>query len=82
MTLRGRVENGSIVFDQDVRLPEGAEVRVEVLEDGSARDGINGPSAPGASLFDRQEHVIGSVEGFASDFAASHDHYIHGTPRR
>jgi predicted DNA-binding antitoxin AbrB/MazE fold protein len=30
MTYHGRVRNGVVVLDQDVQLPEGAEVTVEV----------------------------------------------------
>ena len=33
------------------------------------------------SFFDTVRDLVGSVEGPA-DWAAEHDHYIHGTPKR
>ena len=33
MTYRGHVENGAVVFDEAVVLPEGTTVRVDVLDD-------------------------------------------------
>ncbi len=82
MTLRGRVENGSIVLADDTRLPEGAEVRVEVLEEGTLEDSENGQTPPPLSVYDKLKHVIGTVEGLPADLAANHDHYIHGAPKR
>jgi hypothetical protein len=32
MTYRGHVQNGQITFDEPARLPEGAEVNVEVVQ--------------------------------------------------
>lgn len=82
MTLRGRVENGSIILADDFRLPEGVEVRVEVLEEGSVEDSEQGQTVPPKSVYDKLKHVIGTVEGLPSDLAANHDHYIHGAPKR
>jgi hypothetical protein len=31
MTYRGRIENGKVVLDESVELPEGAEVKVDLL---------------------------------------------------
>ena len=33
MTVLGHIENGTVVLDERVELPEGAQVRVEILED-------------------------------------------------
>ena len=35
MTYRGRVQNGQITLNEPVRLPEGAEVNVQVLQSGA-----------------------------------------------
>ncbi len=33
MTVRGHIENGAIVLDEDVSLPEGATVKIEFVKD-------------------------------------------------
>jgi hypothetical protein len=37
MAFAGHVENGTVVFDQPVSLPNGTPVRVEVVDDRAAR---------------------------------------------
>jgi hypothetical protein len=32
MTYRGRIRNGQVLLDEPARLPEGAEVNVEIIE--------------------------------------------------
>ena len=71
MTYRGHVKNGMVVLDDPVKLPDGAEVRVEVLE----------PKAE-PTLADELRSVIGSVKGLPSDLARNHDHYLHGRPKK
>lgn len=34
------------------------------------------------TLFERYKSFIGKAHGLPSDFAAQHDHYIHGTRKR
>ncbi len=71
MTYKGHVENGVVVLDEPASFPEGAKVRV-------------GPDESGRelTLAERLKDVIGIVKGLPPDFAAQHDHYIHGTPKR
>lgn len=77
MTLHGQVRDGVIVFDPPVTLPEGTEVQVQVLQTTSeARE-----DEP-ASLFERLKPFVGAAKGLPADFAAQHDHYLHGTPKR
>jgi len=71
MTYKGHVENGIVVLDEPASFPEGTKVRVE--PDESARE---------LTLAERLKDVIGIVKGLPPDFAAQHDHYIHGTPKR
>ncbi|MBW3599421.1 MAG: hypothetical protein KY475_19390 [Planctomycetes bacterium] len=77
MIYRGRVENGAIILDDDVRLPDGTEVKVEP---------VDAPAAPDATehrtLLERLENVVGKAMGLPEDFAEQHDHYIHGAPKR
>ena len=70
MTYRGHIENGSVVLDEAVVLPEGTKVRVEPL------------SESGKTLAERFNDLIGCVSDLPSDMAENHDHYIHGTPKR
>ena len=69
MTYRGHVENGVVVLDEPVKLPEGARVRVELA------------SPQPATLAERLKDVIGIIEG-PPDLAEQHDHYAHGKPKR
>jgi len=65
------MENGVVVLDEPASLPDGAKVRVEPEE----------PARP-QTLAERLKDVAGILTGLPSDFAAQHDHYIHGTPKR
>lgn len=71
MTLEGRVENGTIVFEPPAELPEGARVRVEVIS-----------SQPSSTLFDRIGHLAGKAQHLPSDAAEQHDHYLYGAPKK
>jgi hypothetical protein len=76
MECLGHVQNGNIVFDPPVVLPEGAKVRVVVSESSPQS------AAPRSTLYDRLQHLDGSVVDLPADFAAEHDHYIHGAAKR
>ena len=74
MILRGHIEDGKIVMDDDVALPDGTKVRIELVvpaetEAGDLRE---------TSLNDRLKPLAGVAKGLPSDLAANHDHYIHG----
>jgi hypothetical protein len=69
MVYRGRVERGSIVLESGQDLPEGAEVRVElVTQDEAAVD-------PLLRMTDL------AVETGIPDLATNIDHYLYGHPR-
>ena len=76
MECLGHVHNGKIVFDPPVLLPEGAKVRVVV--DTPAPP----PTLETGTLYDRLRHLDGAIADLPPDFAAQHDHYIHGSPKR
>jgi hypothetical protein len=76
MTYRGHVKNGQIALDEPVQLPEGAQVNVEVVENGQAA-----PSEGAPTIWEKLLEIAGTVEG-PEDWAENHDHYIHGTPKR
>lgn len=82
MTIRGRIRNGGVVLDEPAALPDGTAVEVRTVPptDAVAADASARP--PGPTLYDRYERFIGAAPGLPGDFAAEHDHYIHGTPKR
>ncbi len=66
MSLEGHIENGVVVFNEPVSLPNGTPVRVEVV-------------APGKTLAERFKSVIGAGVDLPEDMAKNHDHYLHGS---
>lgn len=70
MSFQGHIENGKVIFDEPVSLPEGTEVRVEPVAV-SARK----------TLAERFKNVIGTGVDLPEDLAKNHDHYLHGTPK-
>ncbi len=77
MVFDGHVQNGVIVVDDGVALPDGARVRVEVLP---AAD--ESPSEPGPTLYEQLAPLVGAAKGLPPDLAQNHDHYLHGQPKR
>ncbi len=71
MTFTATVHKGAILLPSGIDLPEGAQVEVHAQPDAEPKR----KSRKGLMQF------AGSIEG-PSDFAAEHDHYIHGTPKR
>ena len=73
MSLTGYVQNGVVVFDEPVLLPEGTEVEVAVRASKS-------DSRP--TLWDRLGDVVGKADGLPADASARIDHYLtHGLPK-
>jgi predicted DNA-binding antitoxin AbrB/MazE fold protein len=70
MSFVGEVKNGVIILEEGVSLPEGARVRVEVLE------------ADDTSLVQGLLALAGKAEGLPPDLAKNHDHYLHGQPKK
>ena len=75
MTVQGTVINGTIVLDHAAQLPEGARVAVVFDEQAAAQ-------APGKPTLAFLLKYAGSIKDLPADFAAQHDHYIHGTPKK
>jgi predicted DNA-binding antitoxin AbrB/MazE fold protein len=72
MSFTGTVENGVVKLPPDVSLPEGAKVRVESLE----------PEADPRALVEELRSIARSMPELPPDWAAQHDHYLYGTPKR
>jgi hypothetical protein len=83
MTVDGHIENGQIVLNQEVSLPEGTKVRVEFMPSEShaeARNEVTSEELP--SLYERMKPFVGAVKGLPADYAINHDFYLHGQPKR
>ena len=79
MVYRGRVKNGVVVLDSPNALPEGVEVRVEIVPVES-----QGPllDERGQTLGQKLMKYAGRAVGLPEDAAIQHDHYLYGTPKR
>jgi hypothetical protein len=71
MTCHGTVRNGVVVLPEDVRIPDGATVRVEIVSEAS--DGPAGGN--GSELFRAAERAKSTG---IRDLALNHDHYLYG----
>jgi hypothetical protein len=69
MAIQGTVLNGVVVPDNGQSLPEGARVEIVLADEAK-------PTLIGLLKF------AGALSDLPADFAAEHDHYIHGTPKR
>lgn len=77
MSVRGHVENGVVVFDESVAIPEGTVVDV-IVREVSPSNVLAGPS-----LWDRMKEVAGKADGLPPDASTRVDHYLtHGLPGR
>lgn len=81
MIYHGHVQDGRIVLDGPVSLPEGAEVSVQLHD--SSRESTS--STAGAIPETLQEVLIryaGTAVELPPDAARNHDHYLYGTPKQ
>jgi len=72
MSFEGTIVNGTVVFAEPPALANGTVVEVSVKS-------VQKPSKP--TLLGLLK-IAGTITDMPADFAAEHDHYIHGTPRR
>lgn len=77
MVYMGHVENGAIVLDDPVTLPDGAAVRIELAAESRLTGEDSGPS-----FTERFASVIGKARSLPEDAAENHDHYLYGVPKR
>lgn len=77
MEITGVVNNGTVVFDRPINIPDGTKVSIRVLKQAE-----NAATSTPASLGKRLLKHAATVPGLPSDLAEQHDHYLHGTPKR
>lgn len=79
MIYRGHVRNGVVVLEDSVDLPEGAEVRVEIVKP-PAGEPSSARQQP--TLGQKLLKYAGKAVGLPCDAARNHDHYLYGARKR
>jgi hypothetical protein len=94
MTLEGVIVNGQVQLDAPAPLPTGTRVRIEPVPAAPAPSNADQVAAwKAAARREREGHepstlaetllsIAGTVHDLPPDFAAQHDHYIHGASKR
>lgn len=77
MSYKGTVAGGVIVLDAKAKLPDGTKVEVRPV-----RAPARNTARSRRELLARIDAIAASMPPLPADFAAEHDHYIHGTPKR
>lgn len=78
MTIAGTVQNGVVILEGGPPLADGTRVEVVVPN----QEPAPAPAAPGEPTIRSLLKFAGVIKDMPADFAAQHDHYIHGTPKR
>jgi hypothetical protein len=82
MTYQGKVQGGVVVLSDGMTLPEGAEVMVVLRSPELQAES----SAPRPDIWDKMKELARWAQtqpcNLPEDFAANHDHYLHGQPKR
>lgn len=76
MVYTGHVENGVILADGPLDLPEGAVVRFEIALASESRKDSS------LTFGERFAEVMGKARSLPEDAAENHDHYLYGTPKK
>lgn len=77
MTFNGHIENGQVVFDGPLNLPDGTEVTVVVSHGKAAEREEDVPT-----IFEQLKPFIGKIEGLPEDASQNIDHYLYGHPKK
>ncbi len=81
MVYRGHVENGVIQLEGPVTLPEGAEVRVEVVAPGKEEYDPDAPPIEEVMAAIMADVPKEEWDRLPADLTDHLDHYIYGTPK-
>ncbi len=73
MSYTGTVEKGMVKLPPDAVFPNGTKVRVEAIEPAAADRTM---------LVEELRAIAATMPELPADWAAQHDHYLHGTPKR
>ena len=73
MTYRGTIRNGVVELEDGKDLPDGAIVRVELVDQPQDEPGCGHA---------RLMKLAGVIKDRPADWARNHDHYLHGQPKK
>jgi hypothetical protein len=78
MSFTGHVQDGAVVMDEPLPLPNGTAVEV------NPKPAVPLATAGGKprTLNERLKQFIGCIKDGPEDGALQHDHYLYGTPKR
>lgn len=79
MPFDGHIENGRVVLDAPVPLPDGTPVRVEAVAPGIS---VSHPDTASRTLAERYPSIVGVNVNLPPDAALNHDHYLYGAEKR
>ena len=79
MIYRGHVENGHVVLDESVALPEGATVTVELRP---ASGSAGKEQSPDSESRARLMKFAGIAKDLPQDAVRNLDHYLYGYPKQ
>jgi hypothetical protein len=84
MTYHGTVQNGVILVEGGVRLPEGVEVRIELVDGTAAKPKrpVDNEPTIGQKLAALGRWAETQSCDLPDDLAENHDYYLHGLPKR
>lgn len=84
MTVPGHIENGQVVLDSLLNVPNGTRVVISVEIRDKKGAGANGAQVEAShpTLAERFGNIMGVIDDLPEDMAENHDHYLHGTPKR
>jgi hypothetical protein len=76
MTCRGHIQNGGVVLDEPVSLPDGSEVEcvVRVLDQPKQEEA--------KSFYEHMKEFAGAATSLPEDSSINIDHYLYGHPKR
>ena len=78
--IHGKVENGRIIVPDDVELPEGATVSIQV-RNSQVSSIEDSDDEEAASMLERMGPIVGSAKTLPPDAARNVDHYLYGHPK-
>jgi hypothetical protein len=78
MSFTGHVQDGAVVMDEPLPLPNGTAVRVDPLPEPAS----SAESPKPKTLNERLKEFLAHSLDLPPDASVQHDHYLYGTPKR
>jgi hypothetical protein len=82
MNYKGTVQNCIIMVEGGVRLPEGAEVQIELADGAQPPTDTGGEPTIGQKLAALGRWAESQPCDLPEDLAENHDYYLHGLPKK